>query len=196
MKHITIITICCTLLLSGCYEKEENHDLLSTTELAKALGLSAMILEVPEESKSNREPFYFRKESSNGKTIWFGGFQAPEKGQHIKIISNIKTKEVVVQSDETQYGYTLSHDDLEHSTGWQGGHVKYSDYIMCFGDSYEAVVVAQYPAGVKFDDLEAQKRADNATWIRYKLFKGSDMPEDTPLHILDNIERMMQNQSQ
>ena len=67
---------------------------------------------------------------------------------------------------------------------------------MCFGDSYEAVTVAQYPDGVKFDDSEAQERADNATWIRYKLFKGSDMPEDTPQHILDNIERIMQNQSE
>ena len=193
MKHVTIIMISCTLLLCGCKEKKDTP--LSTAELARALGLSVMILEVPEESKSNKEPFYFRRESSNGKSNWFGGFQAPENGHPIKIISNRKNKEVVVQCDNTQYGYSLADDGLDRSSGWQEGSVRYSDYIVCFGDSYEAVTIAQYPGGVKFDDPDAQKKADNATWIRYTLFRGSDMPEDTPQHILDYIRQKMQIQS-
>jgi len=71
------------------------------------------------------------------------------------------------------------------------GKVSPADYMLRFGDSREAFI-ASNPSFQSFEDEETQQKAENSSWVRYRLVSGSDVPEDAPAYIHQSIEKTKQ----
>ena len=186
MKAIYIGLLTSSIFLIGC---NRNKEMLLASDLARALHIVPVMLELPEESYTQGEYYFFFEEKSDGRSDWFSAFKTPKRGGTVKLLANTKANQIMILVDDedikTTATVTLQTSEYGRIVSWPGGVVKPDNYILLFSDSREEGVVS-------FGE-ESINEAKIGSWVQYTLVRASDVPEEAPVTIQRNIQRSMNN---
>ena len=167
---IPLLYIGCFLFV-GC--GEDKAGAINAIDLARAQNIYALKVKIPVGSVKFGESFYLQRETSEGDVSWAGGFD-PYTYHDEKFTGELtlfyfdNTRELVVQDGMGQSRHALRSEGLTFSSPLQYGSADWRKYIMCFGNSSEALDLALGKSYTS-SDAEVQGRLDNAEWVRFTL---------------------------
>lgn len=195
MKLTNVLLASVVLLSIGCNKEEE---IITVSDLARALHIVPAQLELPIESYQNQELYFFVKEKSDGRSDWSSAFKSPAPGGSVKFLSNSDTNEIKILVNDVDGKWTttipLKRESYSKSSGWPMGMVSPEKYILRFAETQIGLTASDIYFH-SFVDEETQREAENSNWVRYRLVSASDVPEDAPKYVHHSIEMNKQIQS-
>lgn len=188
MRTNIIAFMSAAAILAGC-SSDHDDGIVSASDLARELGVTPVLLALPDEAYERQELFFLVRETSDGDSHWQIAFNAPNPGGTVKLLLNSQDDELnILVDDETLHSWTILHmgtSRFARNSGWPEGLTSVDDYVIHFANTDEGMLAAK---GGSSADEEVQTTADHAVWARLSLIAASQVPEDAPPSIHRIIE--------